>query len=363
MQPEIRWAARRVATSRRRLTVLARGGLSGALDLAHFLRVIVPKAERALLQIRALAEAIPDDRLRLQALSSIDKKAYHVAGGCVLATFLTPAAADHYVEIVAPLESIYDFLDNLCDRHPDVGIAAYPLLHRAIGDALDPSARPAGYYDLGPSGDDGDYLVTLVRRVQRSLRRLADHELLLPLFREAASLYADMQTFVHLPAGEREEACKTWYAHRGARYGSLEWYEFAAAAGSQFQVYAPLFMLFNDERDAIASAYGAYFPAVSALHVLLDSFIDQQEDREFDDLNLVALYGSKERFFERAGYLARCAAHLFAGLPSPRDHRFVLRTMALFYLTHPKVYAQRLDESARTLLSIIDDALRERNRT
>lgn len=363
MRSEIRHSIARVATSKTRLRVLADGGAEGAVDLFEFLRRIVPKAERALAQIRRLAEGIPDDRLREQALNSIRSKAYHVAGGCILATFLATAAADHYVEIVAPLETIYDYLDNLCDRHPDVRVAAYPLLHRAIGDALDPGARPGGYYDLGPSGDDGDYLVTLVRRVQRSLRRLAGHDLLLPLFAEAASLYADMQTFVHLPAGEREEACMTWYARRGARYGGLEWYEFAAAAGSQFQVYAPLFMLFDDRREAIAAAFGAYFPAVSALHVLLDSFIDQQEDRDSGDLNFVALYSSRERFYERAIYLARCAVQLFSSLPNPRDHRFVLRTMTLFYLTHPKVYAQRLDEAARILLKRINEALHERDFT
>ena len=357
MEEDVRWAVGRVATSGTRLTTLAAGGLSGAYNLARFLRRIVPRAERALADIRRLAEGIPDDRMRTQALNSIDKKAYHVAGGCILATFLNGPAADHYVEVVAPLETIYDYLDNLCDRHPDVGIAAYPMLHRAIADALDPSAPAGTYYELGPSGDDGDYLVTLVHRVQRSLRRLADHELLAPLFAEAASLYGDMQTFVHLPAGEREKTCEMWYERRGKHYQGLEWFEFAAAAGSQFQVYAPLFMLFDDLREAIVPAYGAYFPAVSALHVLLDSFIDQQEDRASGDLNFIALYGSQERFFERAEYLALCASQLFSQLPRPRRHRFVLRTMALFYLTHPKVYAQGLDFSARELLGVINAAL------
>ncbi|HUY40633.1 MAG TPA: DUF2600 family protein [Candidatus Dormibacteraeota bacterium] len=362
MLQDVRWAVGRVATSRTRLAMLAGGGFSGAYDVAEFLLSVVPKAARALAEIRALADVIPDDRLRIQALSSIDAKAYHVAGGCILATFLTPSAADRYVEIVAPLETIYDYLDNLCDRHPDVGIAAYPILHRAIADALHPDAVAGGYYDLGPSGDDGDYLVTLVRRVQRGLARLAGHEQLLPLFREAASLYADMQTFVHFPPAEREEACRLWYERHAERYGELEWFEFACAAGSQLHVYAPLFMLFDTRYGSIADAYHAYFPAVSALHVLLDSFIDQEEDREHDDVNFVALYGGSERFFERVAYLARRAVRAFSRLPEPRRHRFVLRTMSLFYLTHPKVYAQRLDEPALELLKIIDTALDEGSR-
>lgn len=359
MIDDIRRAVGRVATSPARLTVLAHGGLAGAYDLVRFLRVVIPRAAHALEGIRAIADVIPDDRLRLQALSSIDAKAYHVAGAGVLATFLSPAAAEHYVDIVAPLESIYDYLDNLCDRHPDVGTAAFPVLHRAIADALDPGAAVGGYYDLGPAGDDGDYLIRLVRRVQRSLRRLADHELLLPLFREAATLYGEMQSFVHLPPGEREDVCKAWYQRHAERYGGLEWHEFACAAGSQFHVYAPLFMLFDCRYDAIAASYGAYFPAVSALHVLLDSFIDQAEDREHGDLNFVCVYDSSERLLKRVDYLARCAVRGFSRLPDPQHHRFVLRTMALFYLTHPKVYAQQLDETAQSLLAVIDEAMEE----
>ncbi|HEY9085109.1 MAG TPA: DUF2600 family protein [Candidatus Tyrphobacter sp.] len=357
MYDDVYWAAGHVTTSATRLSMLADGGLESAVDLVRFLYSLLPRTSKALAGIREIAGGIPDDRLRAQALASIDGKAYHVAGGCILATFLSPAAADHYVEIVAPLESIYDYLDNLCDRHPDVDAAAYPLLHRAIADALDPAATAGGYYELGPSGDDGDYLVTLVRRVQCGLRRLADHELLLPLFAEAATLYGEMQSLVHLPAGERERRCRLWYERHQARFADLEWQEFACAAGSQLQVYAPLFMLFDGRFDAISASYDAYFPAVSALHVLLDSFIDQQEDRDHGDLSFVVSYGSADRLRERIGYLARRAVRAFAHLPDPQRHRFLLRTMALFYLTHPKVYAQRLDDAAQDLLAVIDGAL------
>ena len=70
----------------------------------------------------------PDPALRREAVASIEGKAYHVAGACILATFLPSAAAEHYIEIVAPLETIYDYLDNLCDRLPNVPPAAPPMV-------------------------------------------------------------------------------------------------------------------------------------------------------------------------------------------------------------------------------------------
>jgi tetraprenyl-beta-curcumene synthase len=342
---------RHVLSSAARVRFLLGDGLATPLYVVRFLRRIVPHARLELAGIESVAFSIDDPALRSEALESIEAKAYHVAGGCVLATFLPPATARAYVELVAPLESIYDYLDNLCDRHPGVSVEAYPVLHQAIADALDPYAVPRDYYAKGPPGHDNGYLLRLVSRVQRSLRRLAGHEALLPYFREAADLYAEMQTYKHYPAGERERACKQWFERRrDQRFAELEWFEFACAAGSQFQVYAPLFELFAGRPSTVRDAYDAYFPAVAALHVLLDSFIDQAEDREHGELNFAVAYGGSALLRERVAFLARSAEHRFAALPDGPYHRFVLRIMALFYLTHPKVYAQNLDTDARLLL-------------
>jgi tetraprenyl-beta-curcumene synthase len=300
-------------------------------------------------KIRVRAEQIPDEALRREALASVDGKAYHVAGACILATFLEPQSARKYIAVVAPLESIYDYLDNLCDRHPNVSIEAYPVLHQAIADALDPSSAPRDYYKLGPSGDDGGYLLWLVTRTQQALGSIAGYEALQDSFRISAELYAEMQTYKHYPANQREPALKAWYEREGQGL-DLEWHEFACAAGSQFQVYAPLYELAAGRPQAIGAAYQAHFPAVAALHVLLDSFIDQAEDREHEELSFAAVYESPERLAERVAALAGRAKRGFDALPEPARHRFVLRIMALFYLTHPKVYAQGLNGQSEALL-------------
>lgn len=352
MHSEIAWAVRHVLASPTRLRYLLSDGMPR--PLLRFLRTIVPLASNDLDDIAAAAQRIPDLALRAQALASVRLKSYHVAGGCILATFLPPDAARAYVALVAPLESIYDYLDNLCDRHQSVAPEAYPVLHRAIADALDPHASPRDYYACGPAGDDGGYLRGLVTRTQLALGRLPGYRALLPGFAEAASLYAEMQTYKHLPPGRREEACVAWFEHRrDARSDGLTWYEFACAAGSQFQVYGPLYECFAGRRDAVTAAYDGYFPAVAALHVLLDSYIDQREDREHGELNFATLYASPQRLRERVAELARRARTHFSRLPDGADHLFVLRVMALFYLTHPKIYEQRLQRQAASLLASI----------
>jgi tetraprenyl-beta-curcumene synthase len=353
LSSEIAWAVRRVLTDPRRLAFLIRGGMDEGLELRRFLIDVVPLARSALSRLETLADRIPDAQLRVQAFSSLRTKAYHVAGACILATFLPSGARQHYVDIVAPLETIYDFLDSLCDRHPRTTPQAFRPLHNALLDALDPARPLHEYYALGPPGDDGDYLVSLVRQTRDALSRLGDYELLLPHFRRAAALYADVQTFSHLPSGQREQACIDWYAREGTRSEGLSWWEFGAAAGSQFHVYAPLYEAFCSDFNRIGAAYSAYFPAFSALHVLLDSFIDQAEDRAHNELNWVAQYPSRQAFFDRARVLARAARKAFNHLGMPRAHLFALRTMVLFYLTHPKIESQGIDRDATALLAAL----------
>lgn len=353
LDKEIGWAIKRVLSSPRRLAFLVGGGVDDVLELRRFLVNVVPLARAALRRLERLADRIPDRELRAQAQFGLNAKAYHVAGACILSTLLPSAAREHYVEIVAPLEAIYDFLDGLCDRHPLTTPLAYRQLHLSLSDALDPSRPMHEYYLYGPPGDDGDYLASLVRRVRHALRRLGDYELLVPYFAEAARLYADTQTYKHLPDGERVNACKEWHARDGANFGDLSWWEFGAACGSQFQVYGPLYAAFCSEFEQVKPTYSAYFPAFSALHVLLDSFIDQEEDSDNGELNWIDCYPSFDTFKERMGELAQRSRKAFADLSMPRAHIFALRIMALFYLTHPKVYDQQLSPRAIELLGAI----------
>jgi len=364
MFDEIRWAVTHVLRSPARLRFLLGDGPQFPYDLVRFLRRVVPLAAAQLAKIEAAAETIPDELLRREALASARNKAYHVAGGCILATFLPGDAAGKYVEIIAPLESIYDYLDNLCDRHPDVRPDAYPVFHRALSDALDPTAQPSNYYAEGPfeNGnsdrpvDDGGYLAALVRQVQQALRNVRDYDAVVPMFREAVKYYSEMQTFKHLAPDERESACVAWYERSVAQSNNpflreITWYEFACAAGSQFHVYVPLYLLFTrSDEQILEGGYNAYFPAVAALHVLLDSFIDQAEDREHGELNFVDCYESFVAMETRVQFLVATASKRFEQLPVPYQHRFLLRVMALFYLTHPKVSAQNLDSQAIALL-------------
>ena len=327
----------------RRLLAL---GPSGWLATARFLTRVVPRAGRELAAIRLRAQRIPDPALREQALASIDGKAYHVQGGCILATFMRGEAARRYIAIVAAIETIYDYLDNLCDRLPGVTQQGYATLHESLIDALDDRRAPAAYYRDGPAGDDGGYLRSLVDAAREGLRTLPNYHAVRDRLVEVARFYADLQVLKHGPAGVRERACDAWYARNRERFPGLEWWEFAAACGSSLPVFALIAL-------ASRETLGAYFPGVSAVHILLDYFIDQAEDREHGELNFVACYASRAEAVRGLRRLVTATLARVRTLARSAHHRFVVEAMCVFYLTHPKVFEQRLDAESAALLSAL----------
>jgi tetraprenyl-beta-curcumene synthase len=347
---DIAFALRSVLRTPERLRALVADDPLLPIHLTRFLLRVVPSAAETLKSIRVEAARIPDAQLRTEALASVDGKAFHVAGACILATFLPPSQARQYIAIATPLETIYDYLDNLCDRHPDVAPEAYPVLHGAIADALDPRATPRDYYAKGPIGDDGGYLARLVMQTQRSLASVPHIDVLLPCFADAAGFYAELQTFKHLPRGDRERACVAWYERNRGRFSALDWHEFACAAGSNMHVFSALYTAFTHRPESIRRTYDAYFPFVSAIHILLDSFIDQDEDEEHDDLNFARVYAAPGAMRERFAFMTSEARARLSALPQSGRHRFVLDVMALFYLSHPKVATVGLEREARRLL-------------
>ena len=91
----------------------------------------------------------------------------------------------------------------------------------------------------------------------------------------------------------------------------------------------------------------AYFPGVSAIHILLDYFIDQAEDREHGELNFMACYPSPAAppFRGSAGLVAHARARAHAGR---RDAPRLLTAgdVRLLFDASPQVFEQHLDRDS-----------------
>src|SRR5665213_4429455 len=145
------------------------------------------------------------------------------------------------------------------------------------------------------------------------LRALPNYHAVRDQLVEVAHFYADLQVLKHGPAGVRERACDAWYARNRERFPGLAWWEFAAACGSSLPVFALIALATREQLDAaeIDATVTAYFPGVSAVHILLDYFIDQAEDREHGELNFIACYSSSAEAVTQLRRLVTAALAVF----------------------------------------------------
>ena len=295
---------------------------------------VLPLSSRELAGWQERAEAIPHPELRRQALASLRLKRFHADGGCVYATGAPPGPErERLVRLIVAFQTISDYLDNLSDRAGSLDPEEFRRLHRAMTDAVGPTA--GGSYD---ERDDGGYLEALVRTCRDAVAELPGYPVVAPHVTELVGLYCDLQVHKHVAHAERVPRLTEW-----APDGELDWWEFSAATGSTLGVFA-LFMAALDPDlppDAAVGLENAYFPWVGALHILLDYLIDLDEDREGGDLNFVAQYPSRERAYARIEWLLSRALEVVEPLPAARFHRMVVQGLVAMYLTDPKARRHR----------------------
>lgn len=322
------------------------------LNIARFIIYTLPYVERELKYWQNFAHQSPDPNLQEQALKSIKLKRFHAQGGSIYAcwypywdTVLTP--------LIVAVQTISDYLDNLCDRMQFTDPDAFRVLHLAFLDALNPDAPLKDYYRLYPNKNDGGYLAQLVVHSQQQVRLLPGFPVIRDLLSYLASLYCDLQVYKHMDLANRESTLKAWAEKNGSKFPTIAWWEFSAATGSTLAIFALLAaatqpQLTSREADQI---FQSYFPWICGLHILLDYYIDQYEDRVGGDLNFVFYYSDPTSVPQRLGYFVRQAIEQAQNLPDPEFHTTIVKGLPALYLSDPKVKQQGLDSAARYLIT------------
>ncbi|MGI6632471.1 MAG: DUF2600 family protein [Bacillota bacterium] len=377
---------------------------------------VFPIVRRELKSWTARARTIPCAELKKQALASLSSKAFHCMGGSVLALGCRGRPANHVshenraswkdmVRGIVAVQTVSDYLDNLCDRAQGItawagdsslraareGFRTCMQLHEAFRCALDPG-RPTGpYYQSYPvssvgvqapsgRGDslDGEYLRSLVDTSRSVLSTLPSYRVVLPAVRTLAQLYSELQSIKHLSPEIRDGLMEEWFRLRwvgdmgigdcrlpleplrpleghlsGGTPFPLKWWEFAAATGSTLGMFALACAAITPlGPDDASSLVRAYFPSISALHILLDYYIDREEDEVGGDLNFVSYYSTAA---EREAALSKFVQRSMDDASSTADawlHRAVVRGLLAMYLSDPKARVRDLCPEADALVSL-----------
>ncbi|TDA64051.1 MAG: tetraprenyl-beta-curcumene synthase family protein [Clostridia bacterium] len=317
--------------------------------LAAFIGQALPQVNRELREWEQQARACPDAQLRYQALASQQSKKFHCQGGSIFATQIPTPYRPRLLRAIVALQTISDYLDNLCDRAGVQDAAAFAQLHQAFMDAIDPQALPSDYYSCYPYREDGGYLERLVRTCQEILATFPAYSQVQAEVTRLGGYYCRLQVAKHLDPSVRESKLQEWLE---PLRGELYWWELAAACGSTLGIFAMLHLAaWPDLESATASQVAqAYFPWIAALHILLDYYIDQEEDRAGGDLNFAAYYSSPEEAAARLQSLFRASFAAARQLPDPWLHEMVVKGLLAMYLSDAKAGSPALTTASQGIL-------------
>lgn len=333
--------------------------------LTRYLFCILPQVEKELQGWKKFLRECSSSPLQQQALYSIRDKRFHCQGGAFFALF-NPAACSHLLSLIVSFQTISDYLDNLCDRvtwedsfslkEKDLFMEkSFRHLHTSMLVALDTvSPQKHEFYRYYPYNQDKGYLQSLVMQCQKNIAALPVFDKVKEKVLFLTRLYCDLQSLKHLSFNYRQKHLEKWFKDYEILYPYLLWHEFAAAAGSTLGIFvlSALASKQSCSPSEIEKIFKCYFPWICGLHILLDYYIDQEEDRREGDLNFIFFYSSPEQCFQRLKFFIENALQRAGELDNPTFHRLVVKGLLALYLSDPKVVRQNLGGTAPKILAV-----------
>ncbi|MGG1678006.1 tetraprenyl-beta-curcumene synthase family protein [Neobacillus sp. NRS-1170] len=310
--------------------------------MSRVYRKILPAVHKELAYWKSRAEKIPNPELRTQALASIEHKTFHCEGGSILAI----TSGEHYkkaIKFIVAYQTISDYLDNLCDRSTSLDPDDFAVLHESMHDALILDAEKKNYYRLREDQDDNNYLNDLSEACRDILRDVPHYELIKDYLLELCQYYCDLQIHKHVVKDERVPRLENWFHRYQNQLPPMEWYEFSACSGSTLGIFCLISYAMREDFQAsdAENIRKGYFPYIQGLHILLDYFIDQEEDVAGGDLNFCSYYESEETLFKRLKHFVTEADRHTEFLPHKKFHQLINRGLLGIYLSDSKVRKQK----------------------
>lgn len=288
------------------------------------------------------ANAIPNPELRKQALASIKQKTFHCEGGSIMALIAQENYQDAIKFIVA-YQTISDYLDNLCDRSTSLDPNDFAALHESMEHALTVDAEPSNYYRFREDQNDSGYLNDLATTCREMLKKLDNYVHIKEYLLELCRYYCDLQIHKHVIVEERIPRLKNWFDENKHLIPEMEWYEFSACSGSTLGIFCLVSYALRKDFDSsyALTIRDGYFPYIQGLHILLDYFIDQEEDRIGGDLNFCFYYEDEKQLFNRLKHFVQEADKHTKKLPHQEFHKLINRGLLGVYLSDEKVNKQQ----------------------
>lgn len=321
---------------------------AAARELGWGLRMV----SRELQIWRVRAAAIPDGRLRRDAITALDNKRGHTVGAALFATLPRHRSAV-LVRTVVRYELLQDLLDSVTEPGAALGPERGAPLYDALGDALDLSRSPDAGRMRNRGCDDDGYLTALVDGCRDGCRDLPGYRAVRPLLvREAAR--GRVLVLNHEPdAVKRKALLRRWAAEHLPGHDELTWYERTAAVSGWITTHALLAAAASPTVTAAEAeaTYKAYFPWLALTLTLIDSYVDQAEDAAAGNHNYLSQFPSADAAVERLHESVTRAAHDVLALPHGERHAVLLGCMVALYLSKDSARTPELRATTARLVA------------
>ena len=259
-------------------------------------------------------------------------------GAAAFATFTPRRARGSAIRALVAFQAIYNYADLLAEQPSEDPVGNARDVHRALLIALDPSGG-SSMRDSRSTADgriDGDFLAEMIAACETASWQLPSYGTVAATVCRAAERIVAFQSLSLGRQGELE----SWAGSQelGLVSAGFAWWEVAAAAGSSLSVHALLAAAASPELTGhdVTAIDAAYFPCIGALHSLLDSLVDEQEDAATGQLRLLDCYPSRAQATAGLRRLTAHALNAARELPSGADHALLVTAMACSYLAAPE---------------------------
>jgi tetraprenyl-beta-curcumene synthase len=343
---------------RHRAGRLALAGAFARAALLYWL-VVFPRVASELRHWRRSAERIADPDLRRLALASLAKRG-NMEGAAAFAAFVPWRARASAIRALVAFQAIYNYADLLAEQPSEDPVGNARDVHRALLVALDPSGESSMRDFRSTAGGrvDGDFLAEMIAACETASWQLPSYGTVAAAVCEAAERIVAFQSLSLGRAGELESWAES--QDLGPINTGFAWWEVAAAAGSSLAVHALLAAAALPELTAqdAATIEAAYFPCIGALHSLLDSLVDEQEDAATGQLRLIRCYPSRGQAAAGLQHLAARALFAARRLPGGADHALLVTAMACSYLAAPEASSSGADDVTRQVRASLGPLVR-----
>jgi tetraprenyl-beta-curcumene synthase len=312
----------------------------------------LPGVAREVRRWRAIANNIDDPWIREDALNALREQRPHIDGAALFA-ILPRTRNPHLLRLLVAYEIIWDFLDNINERSAAVGVTNGLQLHLALIDALDPQRPISNYYKFSPDCNDCGYLRALVTDCRAHCARLPSYNCVRPsAIREA--MRGQVCAINHDPDPQsREASLKTWATHEFPFGHEALWFELTAAASTNLTIFALLALASEPTCPAtqLKGTSVAYYPWISVMTAMLDSYVDQLEDTSTGDHSYLGHYSRSDFAIQRILLLMRRCLREARRLTNGEKHVVIAACMFAMYLSKSSALTPAMHETTKRLVA------------